>query len=821
MQQVPRQFASGVTAQRTAQQIGEPRPSGLSEFIGALNKVANVAAPIINDEAQRKVKLDVQEQLTRRWRNLAVSDDATKAGIDAYNMVDAQADFVKTGAEVNKWIEDQYRMGNPVSPEQIDEYRTQQYKALLERHPDQTEDQTISRFLTTQMMQNAPATIATEFKAQQEWQHSQSLKAVGMRIDQKIPEGTEAIQAFYPKLVAASAAMNVSEAEVRKQMLATAGSYAKTGDDRLLTALDSMPEFRGEREALFKLRQEFEKVDYSTNAVTVGNQYALDEAKLFQGEYTPEQFFEAAVSMQKQWGNTVITKDKIEGTMTKYYAQRAKDGEELDLIKYLQMDRGGVPFEHDALFTNNMKGKAPEVLDKFINKGYMDRVQKGEISLLEARVGILRDSATWSEKEQIKLPALQNAIDGFINIDPKSYQGQNLPADVEAGMQAMLKLKPSTLSMYADEKTFAALEMYRDFSQYMDPKSAMIRVREMQDNPKVITDQKGTERAIKNAVTEAFPNSWFGADVPGFQREQLMNEGQRLAMRLYQSGASDPKVAARTAAKLMSAQKTKTFNGTYINASQEELQKMGFAVNSNVNEVEDAFRVWTEKNLPVMQSNSFQEKLKVEDIRFEVHNGLVRAIDSSGQLVSKGARPVSEILKAYRGEKADKLMKEIEASKVKPTAELMSDLIPAMIKVESGGKQGAVSHAGATGVMQIMEATGPEAAALAGVNWSKDRWKNDEAYNRKLGEAYIRHQLNRYNNDLPIALAAYNWGQGNVDSAIRTVKAKGLPVTFNNLMTHGKGVKGQSMPKETRDYIPKVTKRMGGKYGTVYRSRYG
>jgi len=49
------------------------------------------------------------------------------------------------------------------------------------------------------------------------------------------------------------------------------------------------------------------------------------------------------------------------------------------------------------------------------------------------------------------------------------------------------------------------------------------------------------------------------------------------------------------------------------------------------------------------------------------------------------------------------------------------------------------------------------------------------------GSRYLKQLLNKYEGNLDHALAAYNWGQGNVDR-------KGL---------------GQ-MPQETRDYLVKV-----------------
>ena len=74
----------------------------------------------------------------------------------------------------------------------------------------------------------------------------------------------------------------------------------------------------------------------------------------------------------------------------------------------------------------------------------------------------------------------------------------------------------------------------------------------------------------------------------------------------------------------------------------------------------------------------------------------------------------------------------------------------------------AVSHAGARGMMQLMTGTAREEAGKIGVGFDSYKLISDPGYNVMIGSAYFQRLMNSWNGNVPLAVAAYNAGSGNV-----------------------------------------------------------
>lgn len=101
---------------------------------------------------------------------------------------------------------------------------------------------------------------------------------------------------------------------------------------------------------------------------------------------------------------------------------------------------------------------------------------------------------------------------------------------------------------------------------------------------------------------------------------------------------------------------------------------------------------------------------------------------------------------------AEKYSSEIK--KAAQTYDVPEKLIAAVMKQESNFNSSVVSSAGASGLMQLM----PTTASYLGV---EDRF--DPQQNIMGGAKYLRQMLDKFDNNIETALAAYNAGPGNVN----------------------------------------------------------
>jgi hypothetical protein len=170
----------------------------------------------------------------------------------------------------------------------------------------------------------------------------------------------------------------------------------------------------------------------------------------------------------------------------------------------------------------------------------------------------------------------------------------------------------------------------------------------------------------------------------------------------------------------------------------------------------------------------------------------------------------------YVGQEKTRMESEASSAQrgqIPPTPQLpdSQQLLGAMSTVESGGDPNAVSRKGALGLMQVMPDTAmkpgfniPNIFEFAKQNGVEVGRENESEAKRllqipSLGASYgmriMDTMLQRYNGNLPYALAAYNAGPGRIDKWLAD------------------GADPKKLPKETQAYVPKVLAQLNKQAG--------
>jgi soluble lytic murein transglycosylase len=134
----------------------------------------------------------------------------------------------------------------------------------------------------------------------------------------------------------------------------------------------------------------------------------------------------------------------------------------------------------------------------------------------------------------------------------------------------------------------------------------------------------------------------------------------------------------------------------------------------------------------------------------------------------------------------------------------------AIARQESAFNPGAISSAGARGLLQLMPATAKEVAKSVGLPYSKARLTSDPGYNATLGAAHLGDLVDNFGGSYVMTFAAYNAGASRVAQWVKTHGDPRDPgvdvVNWIELIPF----------TETRNYVQRIMENL-----EVYRARMG
>lgn len=137
--------------------------------------------------------------------------------------------------------------------------------------------------------------------------------------------------------------------------------------------------------------------------------------------------------------------------------------------------------------------------------------------------------------------------------------------------------------------------------------------------------------------------------------------------------------------------------------------------------------------------------------------------------------------------------KTLAPNEVKAALQNEAPIIQAIAKQESRFDPKAVSKKGAQGLMQLMPKTAKELGVTDPLDWKQ---------NLEGGKQYFNGLLDDFGTE-ELALAAYNWGRGNLRKAMKTAATK-LNKASSSQVGWEDVVKYNQVPQETRKYVKNI-----------------
>ncbi len=125
--------------------------------------------------------------------------------------------------------------------------------------------------------------------------------------------------------------------------------------------------------------------------------------------------------------------------------------------------------------------------------------------------------------------------------------------------------------------------------------------------------------------------------------------------------------------------------------------------------------------------------------------------------------------------------------------ELDSSLIWAVIYRESAFQEDAQSAANAHGLMQLLPSTGKQTAERLGMRYESVYDLYNSGYNVMLGSYHLRELMDRFDNKIELALAAYNAGASRVNEWKKNVPVENMELFIEKIPF-----------EQTRTYVKKI-----------------
>ena len=264
-QQQPRRVQAADTFVPAQEAPGESRAS---RIVQALHNFTDTAMDVAVTEQKKKIELDKVTQQQRALRGLAPTDDATEAGIRAYQVINMRDEVLRANAELGDWV----RQNPDADDEEYEIASREVYADILNKYEADPE---LSHAASNRIQEAQVQTHQIREAAARDHRQFQAQEKFGQVIE-NYREAAQTPQEFLASIEEGGSVYNegraigVTDQQQRVMLIQMAQLDASTGDGRILQALEKT-EWAGRDPRVAKARETFDTVNAQENSVAIGS----------------------------------------------------------------------------------------------------------------------------------------------------------------------------------------------------------------------------------------------------------------------------------------------------------------------------------------------------------------------------------------------------------------------------------------------------------------------------------------------------------------------------------------------------------------------
>ena len=611
-----------------------------------------------------KIDLDKVTQQQRALQGLDPTDDATNAGIRAYQVVNMRDQVLETNAELAKTVQE-----NPGMTD--DEYAVATraaYSSLISQYqPDAQLSKALSNRLQESQVQLHQIRTAAQ-KGHQAWLRADALGSSLEEYREAAGSIEELSQAIGEdgSLSAEADALGVTPEEFRNTLVNAAKRDAEVGDGRILSAIEGQ-EWASRDPRVAQAREIYKRKEAYKNAVKIGSIRGDIEMAWKKRQASWEQTEAALDNLNERYPGSVpaAAVASLKQQQASIAAKEDKSTQvQIDIIRSLDGESTPVGLRVDL--TNEEVSDGVVGVSQTIDELTAQLVETDELDPTEA-YGYAVDRKLEISRTGLKIPEFERIFSSLSSLDPADFQNEDgVPDWANKALSILPKLNESDIALYGtNSKTRAFINNYNAMreTEEADPRAWRRAWAATHGDTNLTPEQQATGRSdareeADNALDRNLlevGTAWFtdSEAVPDHIRNWVSTEAAREASVLMGSGATDPKSVGDAAAEIALGNFTILASGSAINRSRSRI--LAGAVDAEgqylirPDELDQAFKWFVGSNLEQMDVNSALDDLSMKDIKFTArHGGLIMPVDKLGSPLLNRAVTMRELGTGYR-----------------------------------------------------------------------------------------------------------------------------------------------------------------------------